>query len=153
MNSAGCTQPHGNSIAFRLPCDRVLLVPARLCKKAIHIFDDKGSVDVMSACTSKHDYQNWAVLVDSAARLGKWRNVANGTEFKIRRMLATSTWDNPSDSIETVAPNLPKSQFERAKVRWQQSPERLLPFKRRAKQKTQGEPFEFDIKYGPFNLK
>jgi hypothetical protein len=107
---------------------------------------------VLTACNGKNDYQHWAVLVDSAARPGKWRNVANGNEFRISRMVASSTWDNPADNIESVAPNLLRSEFERAKVRWNQSPERLLPFKRRANYKAQGEKFEFDIKHGAFKL-
>lgn len=152
MNSAGCIQPRGNAIAFKLPGGRVLLVPAVLCKKAIEALDNDGSADVLSACDGKNDYQHWAVLVDSAARPGKWRNVANGNEFRISRMVASSTWDNPADNIESVAPNLLRSEFERAKVRWNQSPERLLPFKRRANYKAQGEKFEFDIKHGAFKL-
>lgn len=152
MNAAGCTQPDGNVLAFKLPGDRVLLVPAILCNKAIDMIDDRGSVDVLGACSGKNDYQNWAVLVDSASRPSKWRNVTNGTEFRITRMEATSTWDNPEDNIGTVAPNLLKADFERAKVKWNQSPERLLPYRRRAQHKARGEPFEFDVKYGAFKL-
>jgi len=152
MNSAGCIQPRGNAIAFNLPGDRVLLVPARLCNKAIDIIDDKGTADVLSACNGKNDYQNWAVLVDSASRPSRWRNVTNGTEFQITRMEATSTWNNPEDNLETVAPNLLKSDFERANVKWNQSPERLLPYRRRAELKARGEPFDFDIKFGFFSL-
>lgn len=152
MNSAGCIQPHGNAIAFKLPGDRVLLVPARLCKKAIDVIDKKGSVDVLSACNDKNGYQNWAVLVDSATRPSRWRNLANGNEFTIRRMVASSTWDNPSDNIDEVAPKLLKSDFERANVKWNQSPERLVPYRRRAQHKARGEPFEFNVKFGSFRL-
>jgi hypothetical protein len=152
MNSAGCTQPDGNAIAFKLPGDRVLLVPAQLSNKAIDIIDSRGSVDVLGGCNGKNDYQNWAVLVDSATRPSRWRNAANGNEFKISRMVATSTWDNPSDNVDAVAPNLLKSEFERANVKWSQSPERLLPYRRRAQHKAHGEPFEFDVKYGSFRL-
>lgn len=92
------------------------------------------------------------MLVDSATRPSSWRNVANGNEFRISRMVASSTWDNPADNIDAVAPNLLKADFERAKVMWNQSPERLVPFKRRAQSRARGEPFEFNIKYGAFKL-
>jgi hypothetical protein len=152
MNAAGCIQPYGNAMAFRPPGDRVLLVPAVLCKKAIEALDNHGSADVLSACNGKNDYQNWAVLVDSATRPSRWRNVTNGNEFTISRMVASSTWDNPSDNIDTIAPNLLKADLERANVKWNQSAERLLPYKRRAQSKTRGEPFEFNIEYGSFKL-
>ena len=150
MNSAGCIQPHGNALAFKLPGDQVLLVPARICGKAIDILDDRGSVDVLSACTGNQRYQDWAVLVDSAARPGKWHFTPRNAKFEINRMVATSTWDNPSDNIDEVAPNLLRSDFERFSVAWRQSPEKMLHYRRRARHKVRGEPFEFNIRHGAF---
>lgn len=150
MNSAGCIQPHGNAIAFKLPGDRVLLVPARICTKAIDILDDRGSVDLMSACTGNQRYQDWAVMVDSAARPGKWQFTPNNTKFTIQRVVATPTWDNPSDNIDEVAPNLLRADFERFTVAWRQSPETMLHYRRRAMYKARGEPYKFNVRHGAF---
>lgn len=152
MNTGGCTQRYGNALTYALPGDRVLLVPARLCNKAVDALDEEGTVDVLSVCNGKKVYQNWAVLVDSATRPSMWRNLTNGQEFRINRMVATSSWQNPSDNIAEVAPNLLRSKFERANVLWQQSVERLLPYGRRAQHKLRGEPFEFEVTHEVFSV-
>lgn len=152
MNAAGCTQPYGNTIAFRLPNDRVLLVPTRLCRRAMDIVDRSGSADVLNTCNGRNDHQNWAVLVDSATRPGKWRVAANGVEFKLLQMTAASTWANPSDNVSEVAPNLLRSDLQRAKVKWRQRADQHLPYRRRARHKVRGQPFDFTVSYGSFAL-
>ena len=70
-------------------------------------------------------------------------------------MTATSTWRHPTDNIESVAPNLLKSEFKYDRARgitWSESPETVIDYARRydVKKKRPDKSFEFEVRYGVF---
>lgn len=151
MNSAGCKPRYGSALVYRMPDDRVLIVPARLCPAAEKKLARSGEVDVLQECTGNQATQE-AFVVDSATHPRKWRAAVSNRDFRITAMTATSTRSNPSDDIETVAPNLLKSYFGYDRRRSSgvfRSPESLVSYARRydLKKKRPDNAFEFEVKY------
>ena len=151
MNSAGCKPRYGSALVYRLANDSVLIVPARLCPAAQKKLARSGEVDVLRQCTGNQATQE-AFVVDSATHPRKWRAAVSGRDFRITAMTATSTRSDPSDDIETVAPNLLKSYFGYDRRRSSgvfRSPESLVSYARRydLKKKRPDNSFEFEVKY------
>jgi hypothetical protein len=155
LNSAGCQQTEGTALVFKLANDNLLIVPSRLCRKAEQALESSGQVDVLGVCTQKQAHQDAAFMVDSATRPTKWFKVRNGSNFRITKMTAVSTWSNPADDIATLAPQLLKSTFKYDRQQWSQSPEKVISFHRRynlRKQKTEP-PFEYVVRNEQFDLR
>ena len=131
INSAGCKQHYGTALAYKTRNDHVLIVSSRLCYPAEQALARTGEVDILGVCIGKWADREPAFMVDSATRPSKWREAANGIDFRILKMTAVSTWANPVDDIALIAPNLLKSKFSYRSNQWSKSPERLINFHRR----------------------
>lgn len=151
MNSAGCKQRYGNALTFKLKDDRVLILPSRLCYRGQKAFPSSGDFDVLRACAGKNDGPDTAFMVDSATRPARWQVVTNGSDYRIIRMTATSTWSNPTDDIASIAPNLLKSEFKPDPQRsWTRSPEPLINWHRRYNRSLAPNGFEFEVRNESF---
>ncbi len=148
LNSAGCRQTHGTVLVYRLNNDRVIMVPSGMCRKAEDLLTSNGQVDVLKACNGRHRRDGDGFAIDSARNPRLWRSIDQGSDFKITRMVAEETWDEPTDEIDTIAPNLLRSTFDYA-GNWWHSPERALPFERRY---YPAKSFEFKVKKGMFAI-
>lgn len=149
MNSAGCDQPNGKALAFRLANDKVVLIPSRICTSAETILRQRGSVDVLQACRTKRQSYSNGFVIDSAEHPRKWMPISFGKEIQLEEVTATITWDQPYDNLTTIAPSLLKSGFEYGHD-WWASPDRIVSFARRYKRnsafsyRVQKEQFAFD---------
>jgi hypothetical protein len=154
LNSAGCKPLEGNALTFKLANDSLLIVPSRICRAGVLEFAQSGHVDILSACTKKQAHQDAAFMVDSASRPTKWFAVTNGINFHITSMKAVSTWSNPEDDIELLAPNLLQSNFKYGHQQWSRSPETILSFDRRYSLLRQrpDQKYQFEVKNEEFAL-
>jgi hypothetical protein len=147
LNSAGCQQRYGNALVYRLPDDRVLMLSARLFRAAVLSFAKTGHVDIARTCTGRQATQSTGFLIDTANRPERWRTATEGTDFRLVRMTATSTWNAASDDIATTAPNLLRSKFSHVRQGWSHSPEPLINFHRRYDEVRHkpDKSFDFDV--------
>jgi len=149
INSGGCKQMYGNALTFKLANDRVLTIPSRMCHKAQQVLAERGQVDILNVCAGERARTGSAFVVDSALRPSMWRRVVNAVDFHISRMTAVSTWSHPTDDIATVAPGLLKSRFRKdGRVSWD-SPEKIIPFRRRY---DRDKGFKFQVDYENFSV-
>ena len=158
LNSAGCTQKNGNALVYKLPKDRLLIFPSHLCYPAEKLIQKTGHVDILNACPLERARQNRGFFIDSSENPRRWRHARNGSDYEITRMTATTTWDDPSDNIETVAPKLLSSRFEYGRhiaMTWSKSPEALIPYSRRRPYLPKGDTrklSEFDVQFSDFRI-
>lgn len=146
MNSAGCKQRYGNALTYKLRDDRVLILPSRLCYRRKKSFPRYGEFDVLSSCAGRRDGPDMAFMVDSATQPGRWQIARNGIDFRITRMIATSTWSNPTDDIAAIAPNLLKSKFDYGQNDWSRSPDPFIEFHRRYDRSRPRNGFQFEVR-------
>lgn len=150
MNSAGCKQRFGNALTYKLKDDRVLILPARLCQRGETAFPKSGELDVLRVCSGQRQGPDMAFMVDSATRPGRWKVIRNGIDFRITRMTATSTWSNPTDDIDSIAPILLRASFKYGQNAWHRSPEPFIDFHRRYNRNRPLDGFDFQVREASF---
>jgi len=132
INYGGCPQRYGTLLSFKARDGRVFLVPTELCGLAERVLLDIGKVDVLRTCSAKlgklsRQREKYGYVVSTADNPTSWSPfelAANGP-ITIVSMLATATKKWPGDDLESVAPNLLKTQFV-FDSSWWNSPARFV---------------------------
>jgi hypothetical protein len=128
----GCMPQYGTLLSFKARNGRVFLVPTELCPLAERVLLDIGKVDVARMCNAKlgklsRPREEYGYVVSTAGNPTSWSpfELAGNSPITVVSMVAVVTKKWPSDDLETLAPNLLKTQFV-FDSSWWNSPARFL---------------------------
>jgi hypothetical protein len=144
LNSAGCEATHGLALSFRLRDNRVVLLPATLCRDGADALRKARRIDVSRHCEAIHRPKRAGAsryadgyMVHDAERPASWSRLALGTPATERNIVVRLTEvsaervrADPEDDLDDTAPGLLKASF--ASREWFNSPERVIPYLRRS---------------------
>lgn len=128
INSGGCQQSHGRTLAFKASDGRAFLIPTLLCPLAEDVLMDVQQVDVLRICQGRWPNKAVGFIVNTADRPTVWGpfDFSKSGAVKLVAMEAKSyTWGSPDDNIDELLPALAETFFDDGGS-WWNSPNRIL---------------------------